>query len=107
MNDILVLFSKFVGIVVALLFIYLVPRFNEWLAAKVDAIEDETVRKAVKTAVLAAEQCLKRNDPTGEIRHNYVLKALEEVGIEITNRILDMIEEEVFSLGHQKHENGE
>lgn len=107
MNDVFTLFSKLIGIIIALIFIYLTPRFNEWLAAKVESIDNETIRKAVKTAVLAAEQCLKKKDPTGEIRHDYVLKELEAIGIEITNEILDMIEEEVFRLGHQKHENGE
>ena len=63
-----------------------------------DKIKDDKLRETIVTFVEAADQMLKKVDPTGEQRKAYVLKALEEVGITNSAYVNALIEQAVLGL---------
>lgn len=63
-----------------------------------DKIKDDKFRETIVTFVEAADQMLKKVDPTGEQRKEYVLKALEEVGITNSAYVNALIEQAVLGL---------
>ena len=63
-----------------------------------DKIKDDKLRDTIVTFVEAADQMLKKVDPTGEQRKAYVLKALEEVGITYSAYVNALIEQAVLGL---------
>ena len=63
-----------------------------------DKIKDDKLRDIIVTFVEAADQMLKKVDPTGEQRKAYVLKALEEVGITNSAYVNALIEQAVLGL---------
>ncbi len=64
----------------------------------VDKIKDDKLRETIITFVEAADQMLKRVDPTGEKRKQYVLDSLKELGIEENTYVNALIEQAVLGL---------
>lgn len=70
----------------------------------VDKIKDARLREIILTFVEAADQMLKKVDPTGEQRKAYVLKSLAELGIENNAYINALIEQAVLGLWYYQPE---
>ena len=64
----------------------------------VDKVQDEKLRRIVLTFVEAADQMLKKVDPTGEQRKAYVLKSLADMGINNSAYVNALIEQAVLGL---------
>lgn len=65
------------------------------------ASEDE-LRKIIFDFVKAAEQTLKADDPTGELRRKFVLDQLTALGYEITDTIKAAIESAVWEVNQRE-----
>ena len=64
----------------------------------IDRVQDAKLRETILTFVEAADQMLKKVDPTGEKRKEYVIKCLEELGIMQSAYINALIEQAVLGL---------
>ena len=87
-----------VKLVLVILASILMPQVFAFIKAKVEDMKDEKLRTIISTLVYAAEQLLKKEDPTGEKRKAYVLEQLRILGIKVTGYVDAMIEEEVITI---------
>lgn len=80
----------------------LTPKVRAWVEAKIGTENMGYLDTLIGSLTKSAEQQFKIEDPTGEIRNNYVKTELEKLGYVITNEITAMIEAHVFELPHGK-----
>lgn len=78
--------------------IYLGKQVATVLKAKLSKEQNEVLDKLIKGFVYAAEQMLKKDDPTGSNRLAYVQQMLIDAGYELTAAIRAMIEAHVFEI---------
>ena len=76
--------------------IYLTPKVQAWLTAHIGLENTNKLFAQIDAFVEAADQLYKEDDPTGEIRNNYVKTQLTNLGIAITAEINGYIESSVF-----------
>ena len=91
-------------IVVSLAILILSPYAIALIKKYVDKAQDEKLRRLILTFVEAADQMLKRVDPTGEERKAYVLKSLRDLDIECDEYVNALIEQAVLGLWYFKPE---
>ena len=83
--------------------IYLTPKAKavlteakKWLESRIGTENAKKLYEQIDKFVEAADQLYKEDDPTGEIRNNYVKTQLANLGIAITAEINGYIEGSVF-----------
>ena len=98
MEIILNLISKIILAAILMLIAYLTPKVKAWLTEKVGEARANKLMAIIFPLCKAAEQLYKETDDTGNIRHGYVLKELEKLGIAVTEEVEAFIESCVFDI---------
>ena len=86
-----------------------IPAFKHWLDIKAENEKFAQIRQTAETAVYAAEQLMRKTDPTGEERRKYAHKLIAatamRLGIALTDNEIDsMIQAAVKELNFFTHE---
>lgn len=86
-----------------------IPAFKHWLDIKAENEKFKQIRQTAETAVYAAEQLMRKTDPTGEERRKYAHKLIAatamRLGIALTDDEIDsMIQAAVKELNFFTHE---
>lgn len=72
-----------------------IPAFKHWLDVKVENEKLQQIRQTAETAVYAAEQLMKKTDPTGEERRKYAHKLISmtanRLGVALTDGEIDSL----------------
>lgn len=98
MDNIMTIVSELLGALFVGAVLYIAPKLKVWLVAKAGKEAADGIILTVEQFVLAADQMFKKDDPTGEIRNNYVKTQLTKLGIAITDEINAYIEASVLKL---------
>lgn len=77
---------------------WVTPKVNAWLETNMDVATQEMLRKTIRSFVQAADQMYHDSDLTGKLRKQYVQNQLADMGIEITEAVLSMIEGSVWEV---------
>ena len=88
------------GALIACGILWLIPQVNKWLSEKIGEEKAQKLSRLVSELVSAAEQMYKIDDPTGEIRKQYVEEQLQALGYEVTEYINSLIESEVLNINN-------
>jgi len=78
--------------------VWLVGYVKNALKEKVEAGQASELDRLIYDFVAAAEQQLKKSDPTGQYRKQYVVDMLTALGIEVNAEINARIEAAVYSI---------
>ena len=78
--------------------LYFLSLAGKRLQAEIEDGDATQFEKIIYKFVRAAEQMLKKDDPDGTKRKEYVIDRLRELGVEITNEIEALIEAAVYDL---------
>lgn len=78
--------------------LYFLGLAGKRLQAEIEDGDATQFEKIIYKFVRAAEQMLKKDDPDGTKRKEYVIDRLRELGVEITNEIEALIEAAVYDL---------
>ena len=86
-----------------------IPAFKHWLDVKAENEKFAQIRQTAETAVYAAEQLMRKTDPTGEERRKYAHRLINmtamRLGIALTDDEIDsMIQAAVKELNFFTHE---
>lgn len=86
-----------------------IPAFKHWLDVKAENEKLQQIRQTAETAVYAAEQLMKKTDPTGEERRKYAHRLISmtanRLGVALTDGEIDsMIQAAVKELNFFTHE---
>jgi len=86
-----------------------IPAFKHWLDAKAENEKLQQIRQTAETAVYAAEQLMKKTDPTGEERRKYAHRLISmtanRLGVALTDGEIDsMIQAAVKELNFYTHQ---
>lgn len=95
MDQILEIVGKILAAAFVALIAYVTPKVKTWLEEKIGETKTEKVLVLIKNFVTAADQLYKEDDPTGEIRNQYVKDQLTALGYAITSEINSFIESAV------------
>lgn len=95
MDQIIEIVGKLLAAVFVALVAYLTPKIKAWLEEKIGKTKTDQVLVLIKNFVTAADQLYKADDPTGEIRNQYVKDQLTALGYAITSEINSFIESAV------------
>lgn len=74
------------------------PYLFLFIKEKAAQIKDLRIRAVVDSLVNAADQLLKKEDPTGEKRKAFVIKRLEDLNIKVTDYVDALIESTVYNI---------
>lgn len=99
--------SLVLKIVVSVVIVILSPLVLVLIKKYVDKVQDDKLRNIILTFVEAADQMLKKVDPTGEERKAYVLKSLKDMGIMESAYVNALIEQAVLGLWYYTPEEKE
>ena len=70
-----------------------IPAFKHWLDVKAENEKLQQIRQTAETAVYAAEQLMRKTDPTGEQRRKYAHKLISmtanRLGVALTDGEID------------------
>lgn len=109
MDEIIRIIGSLLGAIFISVIVYaskiLVPKVKEWLSVYIDNEYMTYFETLIGEFCKAADQLYKADDPTGEIRNNYVKTELEKLGIIITSKINAIIESKVFDLPKESKES--
>ena len=78
--------------------LYFLGLAGKRLQAEIEDGDATQFEKIIYKFVRAAEQMLKKDDPDGTKRKEYVIDRLRELGVEITNELEALIEAAVYDL---------
>ena len=86
-----------------------IPAFKHWLDVKAENEKLQQIRQTAETAVYAAEQLMRKTDPTGEERRKYAHKLISmtanRLGVALTDNEIDsMIQAAVKELNFYTHQ---
>lgn len=87
-----------IRILACIFFIFILPTAKKWLSDKIGSDNADYVYQQICIFAQAAEQLLKMNDPDGTKRKEYVVNKIEELGVEVNQTVLDMIESAVWNI---------
>ena len=96
--EILEIVVQLLAAVAAALLAWAAPRLRAWLIARTDREAAEQIFALAGIFAQAAEQLWREEDPTGEKRMQYVTERLEELGVEVTEAVVAMVESTVWSI---------
>lgn len=88
----------FIEILASILVVYILPTVKSWLSEKIGRENTEFVYSQIIIFAQAAEQLLKMDDKDGTKRKQYVINKIEGLGVEVNQRVLDMIESAVWNI---------
>lgn len=75
------------------------------LKAEAEAEDATRLEVVIYNLVVAAEQVLKKDDPTGHLRKQYVIDLLQQLGYEVNKEVLAQIEAAVWAVNVEgRHE---
>ncbi len=94
--EVVEIITRLIFAIVCLGLLFLLGHIKEALITKIKNGQASEVDLLIADFVAAAEQELKKNDPTGEKRKQYVIDCLLSLGILITKEIDARIEAAVF-----------
>lgn len=77
---------------------YLAPMAKAWLLANTDAAAQKRILLLVRSFAKAAEQLYHDQDPDGDKRRQFVQEQLRELGVEVTEAVIKMIEGAVWEI---------
>ena len=77
---------------------YLMPKVKKWLEARTGKDHYDQLMQMVQAFARAAEQLYHNTDPSGEARNRFVREQLEQLGVEITETVVNMIEGAVWEI---------
>lgn len=77
---------------------WIAPKAKTWLETNTDVATQEMLRRTIRSFVQAADQLYHDGDPSGNLRRQYVQDQLMDIGIEITEAVLSMIEGSVWEV---------
>ena len=103
MENIYDIIGKLLAALAVGLLAYLTPKVKEWLSANTDDATEAAVLRMVRSFARAAEQLYHDQDPDGTIRKKYVCGQLQELGIAVTDAVIDMIEGAVWEINTETH----
>lgn len=84
-----------IGLIGAILTTVIVP----YVRAKTTEQQRKNIYTVIQSAVWAADQMFKSSDPTGGARNKWVMKQLEDIGIDVREEdVIRMVEEAVQEL---------
>lgn len=86
-----------------------IPAFKHWLDVKAENEKLQQIRQTAETAVYAAEQLMRKTDPTGEERRKYAHRLISmtanRLGVALTDGEIDsLIQAAVKELNFFTHE---
>ena len=86
-----------------------IPAFKHWLDVKAENEKLQQIRQTAETAVYAAEQLMRKTDPTGEERRKYAHRLISmtaaRLGVALTDNEIDsMIQAAVKELNFYTHQ---
>ena len=86
-----------------------IPAFKHWLDVKAENEKFAQIRQTAETAVYAAEQLMRKTDPTGEERRKYAHRLISmtanRLGVALTDGEIDsLIQAAVKELNFFTHE---
>jgi hypothetical protein len=86
-----------------------IPAFKHWLDVKAENEKLQQIRQTAETAVYAAEQLMRKTDPTGEERRKYAHRLISmtanRLGVALTDGEIDsMIQAAVKELNFYTHQ---
>jgi len=90
--------GKLLAAFVVGLLAYLTPKVKAWLDARTDKDTQDQIHQLVESFTRAAEQLYHDTDPNGEKRKCFVMDQLQQMGVEITEAVLNMIEGSVWEI---------
>ena len=77
---------------------YLAKVAAQYIKQRLTAAERANLDTFVAELVAAAEQTLRKDDPTGDLRLDYVQKMLVAAGYDLTEAIMALIESKVYEI---------
>ena len=77
---------------------YLTPKVKEWLEARTGKDHYDQLMQMVQAFARAAEQLYHNTDPSGEARNRFVREQLAAMDVEITEKVVNMIEGAVWEI---------
>lgn len=97
-----------IRLVIAVMAGICIPAFKHWLDTKTENEKLMQIRQTAETAVYAAEQLMRKNDPSGENRrkyaHHLIAVTAMRLGVELTDNEIDsMIQAAVKELNFFTH----
>jgi Tfp pilus assembly protein FimT len=97
-----------IRLVIAVMAGICIPAFKHWLDTKTENEKLMQIRQTAETAVYAAEQLMRKKDPTGEDRRKYAHQLIAitamRLGVELTDNEIDsMIQAAVQELNFFTH----
>ena len=98
-----------IRLVIAVMAGICIPAFKHWLDTKTENEKLMQIRQTAETAVYAAEQLMKKTDPTGEERRKYAHRLISmtanRLGVALTDGEIDsLIQAAVKELNFFTHE---
>lgn len=87
--------------------IWLISYAQAALKAKVDAEQASELDRLIYDFVACAEQTLKKEDPTGKLRKQYVVENLNALGFAINQEINARIEAAVYGINIEARQNAQ
>lgn len=85
---------------------YLTPQVKAWLRCHAGKAEQEKLSQLVTAFVRAAEQLYHDGDPTGETRSRFVREQLTALGVEVTGKVINLIEGAVWEVNREARKSG-
>lgn len=96
--DITELLANIIISLLGMVGLWLLGYVRNWLKARTEAAQATQLDQLIYDIVAAAEQTLKESDPTGEIRKQYVVDLLEQLGFVIDKELHARIEAAVYAV---------
>jgi len=98
MENIYEIIGKLLAAAMVALAAYLTPKAKAWFEANADAAAQENLWRMVRSFARAAEQLYHDQDPAGAMRKQFVQDQLRELGVEVTEAVINMIEGAVWEI---------
>ncbi len=98
MENLYEIIGKLLAAAFVALLAYLTPKVKKWLEARTDKDTQDRLRQLVESFTRAAEQLYHDTDTNGQKRKCFVMDQLQQLGVEITEAVLNMIEGSVWEI---------
>ena len=93
--------------VLALMGIWLIGWIKDYLKARVETEQAAELDRLIYDFVACAEQTLKKNDPSGGLRKQYVTEQLMALGFAISQEVNARIEAAVYGINIEARQDAE
>lgn len=93
--------------ILGLLGIWLIGWIKDYLKARVETEQAAELDRLIYDFVACAEQTLKKNDPSGRLRKQYVTEQLMALGFAISQEVNARIEAAVYGINIEARQDAE